>query len=120
MSFGFSAGDFISGANIAFKLGKAFSDSRGSAKEYQQLIRELNVVHKVLLQVEQLRVSNQLAQATVNALLFLVNSANEAMEVFILDYEHYGRSLRQGGSGNAIRDSWRKGKWAFQMPMEVV
>lgn len=97
MSFGFSVGDIIAGASLAFKLGKAFSEMRGSAMEYQQLVAELNIVHKVLLQVEQLRASNQLAQATVNALLFIVNSANEAMEVFLLDYENYGECLKPGG-----------------------
>ena len=88
--------------------------------EYQQLVAELNIVHKVLLQVEQLRASNQLAQATVNALLFIVNSANEAMEVFLLDYENYGECLKPGGSRHAIKDRWRKEKWAIQMPSEVM
>ena len=88
--------------------------------EYQQLVAELNVVHKVLLQVEQLRASNQLAQATLNALLFIINSANEAMEVFLIDYENYGEFLKPGGSRHAIKDRWRKGKWAIQMPTEVM
>ena len=80
---------------------------------------ELNVVHKVLLQVEQLRVSNQLAQATLNALLFTTNSAHEGMEVFLADYEKYRVSLREDESGNVLKDSWRKGKWAFEMETEV-
>jgi hypothetical protein len=62
-------------------------------KRYQELIAELNVVHKVLMQVDQLRVSNQLAQATLNALLFMTNAANEAMETFLINYQEYLRAL---------------------------
>jgi hypothetical protein len=119
MSFGFSVGDFIAGATLASRLYKALSVTKGSSKDYQHLIAELNVVHKVLVQVEQLRVTNQLAQATVNALLFIVNSANEAMEIFLADHKKYRKSLTPGGSGNVVVDTWRKGRWAFEMESEV-
>lgn len=119
MSFGFSVGDILGGASLAYKLCKALCETKGPARDYQQLIAELNVVHKVLIQVEQLRVSNQLAQATVNAVLFTTNAANEAMEVFLTDYEKYRESLKEGGSGNVLKDSWRKWQWTFQMETEV-
>lgn len=69
--------------------------------------------------MEQLGVSNQPAQATLSALLFITNSANEAMEVFLADYEKYRVSLREDGSGNVLKDSWRKGKWAFEMETDL-
>lgn len=119
MSFGFSVGDILGGASLAYKLYKALSETEGSAKSYQQLIAELNVVHKVLIQVEQLRVSNQLAQATVNAVLFITNSANEAMEVFLANHEKYSESLKEGGSGSVLKDSWRKWQWSYRMEAEV-
>jgi hypothetical protein len=119
MSFGFSVGDFIGGASLALKLYQSLSSRKGSVKGYQELIAELNVVHKVLMQVDQLRVSNQLAQATLNALLFITNAANEAMETFLTNYQGYFESLKPSGSGNAVKDTWIKGKWAIQMPSEV-
>jgi hypothetical protein len=119
MSFGFSVGDILSGATLAYRLYQSLSSTKGSAQEYRELIAELNVVHKVLMQVDQLRASNQLAQATLNAMLFIVNSASEAMETFILNNEGYGESLKAGGSGNVVKDGWRKGKWAYQMPAQV-
>lgn len=119
MSFGFSVSDIMNGATLAFQLYKAMSSTKGSKKEYQDLIAELDVVHKVLLQVEQLRAANQLAQATLNAVLFIVNAANEAMESFLISYDGYGESLKAGGSGNPLKDCYRKGKWAFQMPAQV-
>lgn len=51
-----------------------------STRKFQELITQLDTVHKVLLQVDQLRATNQLAQPIVNALLLTVNSANETME----------------------------------------
>jgi hypothetical protein len=54
MSFGFSVGDFLAVAQLAYTLGKSLSYSKGASKEYQELITELNVVHKVLLQVDEL------------------------------------------------------------------
>jgi hypothetical protein len=46
------------------------------------------------MQVDQLRVSNQLAQATLNALLFITNAANEAMETFLVKYKGYCGGVR--------------------------
>jgi hypothetical protein len=41
------------------------------------------------------------------------------MESFLIKYEKYGESLKEGGSGHVIKDGWRKGKWSFRMPEEV-
>ncbi len=119
MSFGFSVSDIINGASLALKLYESLSSSKGSAQEYKELVAELNVVHKVLVQVEQLRATNQLAQATLNAVLFIVNAANEAMEIFLVDYDGYRESMNPGGSGNILKDSYKKSKWAYKMPAQV-
>jgi len=116
MSFGFSVGDFLAVAQLAYTLGKALSDSKGAAKEYKDLISELNVVHKVLFQVDELRAANQMAKATVNALLFTVNTTNVVMETFLDEHEAYEESLKPGGSRNPVKDLYMKGKWATQMP----
>ena len=54
MSFGItfgSIGDMIAVGEIAWSLAKALSDSCGSAKEYQGLVKELQTFDGVLLQV---------------------------------------------------------------------
>jgi len=119
MSFGFAVGDIIAGATLAYNVCSALLDATGSKQEYHDTIASLNVVHKVLLQVEQLRVSNSLSQATLNALLFAVNSANDSMNSFLTKHQKYGTSFRKGGSGNAVVDMGRKVMWAVQMPAEV-
>jgi hypothetical protein len=50
ITFG-SVGDIIAVGQIAWALAKALTDSRGAAKEYQSLIKELNSFDQALLQV---------------------------------------------------------------------
>lgn len=50
ISFG-SVGDIIAVGQIAWALAKALTESRGSAREYQGLIKELEGFDKALLQV---------------------------------------------------------------------
>lgn len=119
MSFGFSVGDFIAAAELAHTLYQSLSTAKGSAQDYRELIAELNIVHKVLLQVNQLQASNQLALATTNNLLFIVASASDAIEAFLINYRSYGPSFRDAGSGNPFKDVFKKGSWAIQMPKKV-
>ncbi|KAI1465809.1 uncharacterized protein F4812DRAFT_113077 [Daldinia caldariorum] len=119
MSFGFSVGDILAGAQLAYTLCKSLSEIQGASNDYQELIAQLNVVHKVLVHVDELRAANQLPPATVNALLFTINTTNEAIDTFLTQYETYEESLRRGGSGNMVIDVYKKGKWATQMPDKV-
>jgi len=50
ITFG-SVGDIIAVGEIAWSIAKALNSSRGSAKEYQGLIKELQLFNKALLQV---------------------------------------------------------------------
>ncbi len=50
ITFG-SVGDVIAVGQIAWSLAKALNDSRGSAKEYQGLVKELRAFERAVLQV---------------------------------------------------------------------
>jgi hypothetical protein len=50
ITFG-SVGDIIAVGQIAWSLAKALTDSKGSAKEYQGLVKELQTFDQALLQV---------------------------------------------------------------------
>ncbi|KAL2836906.1 hypothetical protein BJX68DRAFT_273307 [Aspergillus pseudodeflectus] len=120
MSFGFSVGDILAGAGLAYRIYEALSETKGASKAYQRLSTDLLGVHKVLLQVGELQASNQLAQSTLNALLFLTTGINEAMESFMLELERYRESLAtKGGSGSLLKDTFYKGKWTIRMPDEA-
>ena len=49
-SFG-SFGDIITTAQLVWRLARALSDSRGSAPEFQELVKELNLFYGALSQV---------------------------------------------------------------------
>ena len=54
MSFGItfgSIGDLIAVGQIAWSLAQSLSSTRGSAKEYQGLVKELEIFNNSLLQV---------------------------------------------------------------------
>lgn len=120
MSFGFSAGDFIAAASLAYKLISALSESSGSSMEYQQLVQDLSCVHRTLLQVEQMKDANQLNQSTINALRHQVDSARAPIEAFLEKTEKYRRSLGgSGGLGSSVKDSWRKMGWSLHKKDDV-
>jgi hypothetical protein len=50
ITFG-SVGDIIAVGQIAWSLAQALTDSKGSAKEYQGLIKELRAFERAVLQV---------------------------------------------------------------------
>ena len=119
MSFGFSVGDFVAAANLAYKLVLALSESSGSSMEYQQLIQDLSCVHRTLLQVEQMKGANQLNQSTINALIYQVNSTKIPMQAFLEKTEKYRKALGGGGSSTIMKDSWRKIGWSLHKKEEV-
>ncbi|KAK2760781.1 hypothetical protein FQN54_002018 [Arachnomyces sp. PD_36] len=121
MSFGFSAGDFIAGANLAYQLIRALSDSKGATIEYQEAIQELDCMHKTFMQVGQMRASNLLSQATLNAISWMAHSSKEVIAKFLEKTEKYRQSLsRKGGTSSLLKDSWRKIGWSLYKKQELV
>ncbi|KAF2124255.1 hypothetical protein P153DRAFT_371116 [Dothidotthia symphoricarpi CBS 119687] len=119
MFFGFSVGDFLAGAQLAYTLHQVLSDAKHSPEELQELNTQLDVVYKVLLQVDQLQTTNQLSPATINALLFTVNSGIETMESFLDQNQLYLDMLKSDGPGFSTADAWWKLEWPVQMPTRV-
>ena len=50
ITFG-SVGDIVAVGEIAWNIAQALSSTRGSAQEYQSLVKELEFFNKALLQV---------------------------------------------------------------------
>jgi hypothetical protein len=119
MSFGFSVGDFLNGATLAYDLIGALSSSCGSSLVYQQLIHELEIVRLTCVEIESLRSSQQLNRSLLNALTHLVRDCNKAMEQCAASVECYRESLQPGGSGSTIADSWKKMGWSLFKPRVI-
>jgi len=119
MSFGFSVGDFLNGATLAYDLIGALSSSCGSSLEYQQLIHELEIVRLTCMEIESLRSSQQVNRSLLNALTHLVRDCNKEMEQCSASVECYRESLQPGGSGSTIADSWKKMGWSLFKPRVI-
>ncbi|GLA62912.1 hypothetical protein AtubIFM54640_004048 [Aspergillus tubingensis] len=89
MSLGTAVGDILACARHAYKLYQEMSKVHGSSREYWTLSSRLLTVHKVLLQVEQLRAANQLTQSTLNAIRFLASRMSEAITGFVNRLEDF-------------------------------
>ena len=120
--FGFSAGDVIAVCILVKDIIKALDDAQGASAEYQQLSRELWSLDRALLEVEMLSRTCD-TSVELNALSSttrrVVGQCRESMELFLRKLRTYNGSLRQGGSGDRIRDAGKKIKWALTHKEEV-
>lgn len=114
MSFGFSPNDCFAGANLTYRLIRALSETRGASLEYQQAIEELGSIQQTFLQVSQMRASNVLSQATINAASHIVLSSMELIGVFLERTQKYKRKLcGHEGRSSGLATSWHKMGWAL-------
>jgi hypothetical protein len=113
MSFGFSVGDFLAGANLAYRLIRALSETRGARMEYQEVIDELGCIQQTFLQVEHMSSSNIFCQATINAISHIMNSSIDVMARFLEQTEKYRQSLSSNGGQSLAAESWRKIGWSL-------
>jgi len=110
MSFGFGVGDFIAGANLAHKLIKVMTETRGASIEYQEALAELCSIQQVFIQVSRLSGLGILPQATLNSLAQLVIPSMAIISDFLDKTKHYQERLSPGGG---LKSSWCKMGWAL-------
>jgi hypothetical protein len=115
ITFG-SVGDIISICLIVKDLVDTLNKSRASSAEYSEVIRELWILDRALLEVELL---SRTLSATVelNALCETARQTVEkcrlTVEAFSRRIEKYGTSLGEAGSGNIMKDAALKLRWQF-------
>ncbi|KAH6976039.1 hypothetical protein BKA56DRAFT_552474 [Ilyonectria sp. MPI-CAGE-AT-0026] len=116
LAFG-SVGDFIAIALLIKDIICALDDCRGSAKEYRDLIQELNILEKTLQEVEHIynnpRLSDGLDDLSKIALL-TTKQIQQCLEGFCDKIQKYGPSLAKAGTGNALKDAARKIQWKLE------
>jgi hypothetical protein len=113
MSFGYSLGDFIAGANLTYRLIRALSRTQGACMEYQEAIMELGCLQQTFLQVGQMRPNRTVSRSTINAASHIVLSSIELIGDFLAKTQKYRERLCGVGSGNAMSDSWQKMGWVL-------
>ena len=115
VTFG-SVGDIISVCIVIKDLVKALDDSRGSSAEYQEIIRELSALDRVLLEVELLWTTCEPANdlnAIRETVHYKADQCRKSIQAFLKKVEKYGPNLRDGGSGSLVRDATMKVRWQF-------
>jgi hypothetical protein len=113
-----SVGDIISVSLIIKDLLQALDDARGSAAEYQAVIRDIHVLDRVLLQVHQLWLSHAAVpevQALVEVGKATVSNCQKTIDTFTTRIRKYKSSLDvTGGSGKIFKDAARKVQWRME------
>src|SRR5438045_3393272 len=96
-AIGFSAGDIISGIILVKNLIQALQESRGSSREFVDVIRGLCSLERALVEVSTLPFNSQECVQHA-ALLQAVGHCRCSMDTFIASISKYQPHLGTGGS----------------------
>jgi hypothetical protein len=119
VGFGFSTGDFIAAIELVSTVVGALRESGDSSTEYQTLISQLYTLETALLRVKRLELDDMQHPEAV-ALQQAASQCQRTIDAFSEKIAKYQPSLRAGGSGNTIKDAWRKVKWALCQKEDLV
>lgn len=109
-AFGFSTGDFINAIHLVKGIVKALNDSRGSSKEYLEVISELRGLEVALIQVKaQYNSIVKIEQSS--ALRQAVKECETSIIDFLESLQKYHGHLSKVGTGNKWKDALRKIQW---------
>ena len=114
MPFAPSLGDIIALSILIKELVKALEESRGSSAEYQDCVRKLWALNRVVREVETICKSNKTTielNAQHETLLCIANLCKGSIEKVLKGIRKFRPSLRKGGSGSRMRDTLRKAQW---------
>lgn len=113
VTFG-SVGDILAVCLLVKDLIRALDDCRGSADEYQEVIRELEMLDRVLTQVHSLS-QTQGRSVELNAVFLVAQHAAEAcrkrIEAFHNSIKKFDASLGSGASRASCRAAAMKIRW---------
>jgi len=115
LTFG-SVGDFIAIIALIRDIIEALDDARGSAKEYQDLVRELDTLRQTVEAVQRTLEDPQLIDSLedlAKTALDTVAQINDCLNGFLGQIGKYEPTLSAGASGkrNCLKSMGRKVQW---------
>lgn len=116
MSFGFSVGDLIGGANLTYQLIKALHGSQDAGQEYREAIEELGCVQQALIRVSCLGSNPNFARATFESASNIIMGSMKIIESFLDRTKKYDRKLGHFGASSSrasFSHNWRKVGWTL-------
>ncbi|KAF5975020.1 hypothetical protein FCOIX_7925 [Fusarium coicis] len=118
MSFGYSVGDVISGANLTYRLIRIMADTEGGSDEYVEAMSELAAMQQAFLQISEIRNHKLLPPATVNAASHIVLSSMDTIAKFLERTKQYQRRLEDPRT-STFQSSWHKIGWTLYKSHEL-
>ncbi|RSM02594.1 hypothetical protein CEP52_007900 [Fusarium oligoseptatum] len=119
MSFGYSVGDVIAGANLTYRLIRIMADTRGGSVEFLEAMSELSAMQQAFFQVGNIRSHEMLPAATVNAASHIVLSSMDIIAKFLERSKHYQRILGDSRASSTFESSWCKVGWTLYKSHEL-
>ncbi|KAL8815701.1 MAG: hypothetical protein Q9191_008433, partial [Dirinaria sp. TL-2023a] len=109
-----SLGDIVALSLVIKDLIKALDESKGSSAQYQDIIWKLWAFNRVVQQVQSACRKHE-DTVEMNALVVSIcctaHQSRQCIEAFLTSIETFGPSLSSGGSGNTVRDAFKKAQW---------
>lgn len=119
-----SFGDILSILQLARTVQRLLSDSLGASSEYQDLLLELDRTLRVLHLVQGVTTprhgSGSLSINTHEDIRQSISRCRIVIFDLYVRIQKFRESLRKGGSGSRMRDSWRKIGWGLFKLDELV
>ncbi|KAH8774771.1 hypothetical protein F5883DRAFT_547581 [Diaporthe sp. PMI_573] len=104
-----SLGDILAICQIGVSLGKAISDKRGSAKDYQEFRNDVDSLVQVLMQVAATYEASPFMADLARTTKSIVDECGTIMQEELSRlHGKYHDSLQPGGSGSKTRDTYKK------------
>lgn len=121
--FGFGVGDFLAVGDLARRIAKALSESRGATAEYKSLGELLLSLNSSLHAASAIFFSSDAGNLSTTALLNGVRHELECckrlMDEFLRNSRQYTETLLNGRPGRRFRDEWRKITWSLYRDEDV-
>lgn len=121
-----SFGDILALVDLAIQVHAALSSSAGASEDYQALVSELHSFSQLLQNVQTIHTltlhglnRDPPTVSLQNAIRFALERSKVLLDTICAKIAGYQKSLRRGGSGNMMKDSWRKIGWAIFKKDEI-
>lgn len=118
MSFGFSIGDFIAVGKLVADIISILKDAEGSGREYQELVRELENLARLLHHIDRLP-SSGTPSSVIDTLKSNVSSCKIPLEQIHARIKKYEQSLGSGSHGQGWKAAKEKIQWRMCEPKEL-
>jgi hypothetical protein len=103
MSFGFSVGDFVAVGGLIVRIIGCLQEAGGAKSEYQELIEQLNTLHKAFLHLDRLHVRGSASSEILLSIKATALTCRHCLETFLAEIEQFDKSLGVCGKAGVAK-----------------